>query len=319
MKIVKFVIVILAVALIAVGLSRLVLVEPLSIAGEDYVYTSRVASYDPTIDGIDLLDIRAQNRSIVVKESDSIEVISISFSTSTVNTLTFEVVDNKLIVTENELSWWQQMIAFWNMSEADRVIEITVPDDYVADTYQLNTLNGSVELRSGIEARAMGVQSANGDIEVSSLAVDHLLLTTMNGSIAVDQTTITNEAELHTMNGFVFLGHVTADSLDLETSNGAIELEVVTVDTLLASSLNGDIRIEDLEAMESDVSTANGSIDIDYLEFLSASMVDSIHAVTANGSVYFNNVNQNTSNYTLNGTGSYIIECHTSNGTIRIS
>lgn len=320
MKLLKFVLGFVAVVLIAIGLSFLVLDEPLPIAGEDYTYTSHSESYDLTLTPLDALDIRLQNRDIVIRESSQTEEISVYYATSEVNTITFEVVGTKLIVSENEMNWIQQFIAMWNMTYTDRVVEIVVPDDYVADTVQLMTLNGSVDILSGLESRSFGVQTSNGDVEARELQADSLLLSSMNGSIIVHLSDITLDAEVTTLNGSLYISDVTADELTLETANGGIELETVTVDQLIAVSMNGEITAEALTARLSDVSTSNGDIDLDYTGVLSASVIDELRLSTSNGSLYYNDVKQMGSNstYSITGTGEQEIICHTANGTIRV-
>ena len=289
----------IALALVLIGIGGVIVfgivagdsIENVFTEDNSYVYDEKTYS----IDEFDSINISLENKRITVLPSENDE-IKLEYYFSDKDPVTVAITDNTLEV-ENETEWF---VGFFNMfsfikNPAYSQFNLYLPTSFGLDL-SLSSMNGQIEVSDLNQFQDLTIWTSNGEIDLSNVEVaGDLSMHSSNGKLVIDDSTVLGSVVMYTSNGRVNIDGLTALDVEVTTSNGDIDCQNVTTDNLDLSTSNGVVEVQ-----------VNGAFEDYYLKMS-----------TTNGSYYLNEtkVIQNSYHDSL----SKKIECHSSNGNIRVN
>lgn len=130
---------------------------------------------------------------------------------------------------------------------------------FTADKVDIDTASGDMSV-SSLTCKKLTANGASADIELGSVDCEELSLKTVSGEIELDNITA-RELSAGSTSGDIDLRNVRADSLKTTTTSGEMELENVLVDGRMSlESTSGDIGLERCDAYELKISSTSGSV-----------------------------------------------------------
>lgn len=145
----------------------------------------------------------------------------------------------------------------------NHALTVYLPEREYGDI-DISTSSGDVEFGGAFTADKVNIDTASGDMKVSTLTCKKL---TANGASA--------DIELNTVN---------CEELSAKTASGEIEFDDVTARELSVRSTSGGIELDDVTARELSVSSTSGDIDLRNVR------TDSLKTTTSSGEVELENV-----------------------------
>ena len=187
----------------------------------------------------------------------------------------------------------------------NQVITITVPK---VDKLNLESTNGKIEVPSGVYDE-IDIETTNGVVEINDvIAVRGVEVSTTNSRITLSNIRAERgKIEAHSTNGVIVFSDITANSAEGKTTNGQITASDVETAKLSLITTNGPVVCNRIDIEESAFfKSTNGNITASFV----GSMSDfTVEGYTTNGDIYPGNVVG----------GSKRIECHSTNGDIRLT
>ena len=172
------------------------------------------------------------------------------------------------------------------------------PDFRVVNIKDILSFIGSVdtvviEVPQGLLLGETTLSTYNGEVRVNDMELESLTITTLNGLIRLEDVMVTEDVDIHTSNGVIYLIDVFSPGciLTADTSNGRIELDNVVFDEYDLRTSNGKIKLTDLNVENQDgvlldADTSNGDIELENV-YVGRVILD-----TSNGSIDYNNDDQ---------------------------
>lgn len=152
------------------------------------------------------------------------------------------------------------------------VIYIDVPSNLILGNVELETMNGEVEV-SQVAMEELTISTANGFISLSDSFIENdLNIIGFNSNMLIEKVTSNGDLDISSQNGRLTLIDTEFKNYDVSTENGRVKLTNINKDTKSGGRL--------------DVHSSNGSI------VLTEVYVATVNAETSNGNISYNNNDQ---------------------------
>ena len=315
MKVLKYVLGLVALGFVIAGLSILVLeTDGSSLLGVDYLYTREEFTSSAAINDI---SIDAVNREVIITESAT-TTIKVQYAESVKDPISVEIENGMLIIEQLSSDWLVGMALAWNNLGDAHQIRVELPLG-TYDSIHVATANGAITLMHAMNVDDIQLTSSNGRIEVSEVTMNTVVLETSNGAIVTDQVTHTGTAQITSLNGRFSDQGSAWNLVEVRLSNGDIHLDDSSGEAIDARTSNGKILMTMHQFLDTYVRSSNGDITIDYITMLGSTTLARGSMQTSNGRLYFNDGLISHNSYLVTGTGTLRFDAVTSNGTVRVS
>lgn len=193
------------------------------------------------------LDLTTFNGHIIVKPGDSNMVtinVTMRGTQNELNSITFDFKDQEMVQGQPRngariVSLVVRSATIIPLSNVSVSLDVFVPQDRTYNA-TLNTSNGDIEV-SSLKGEKLVLLSSNGIIQYTNVEFSVMEATTSNGNI--EGSSSVNKATIRTSNGAIVASILNFGSYDITTSNGRIEVDTVynTPMEVQAKTSNGKI------------------------------------------------------------------------------
>lgn len=150
-------------------------------------------------------------------------------------------------------------IEFGIFSEAP--LTVYLPENEY-DAIDVSTASGDVEFGGAFTADKVNIDTASGDMSVSSLSCKKLTADGASADIELNNVDC-EELSARTTSGEIEFDDVTARELSVRSTSGGIELDDVTARELSVSSTSGDIDLRNVRTDSLKTTTSSGEVELE--------------------------------------------------------
>ena len=138
--------------------------------------------------------------------------------------------------------------------------DINIPKDFAFDKIEIDGDTSDVSCFAPV-ANVLDVELSTGDINIDSITVGQVNLTTTTGEITVNSVTAKNNIDIETDTGKVKLTNISCSNFVAESDTGTITLKkVVATGSLFVESDTGDVKFDGCDAAEIFAETDTGDV-----------------------------------------------------------
>lgn len=138
--------------------------------------------------------------------------------------------------------------------------DINIPNDFTFEKIEIDGHTSNVGCFASV-SDVLEIELSTGDINVDSITVGQVNLTTTTGEITVSNVTTKNGIDIETDTGTVRLTNVSCANFVAESDTGTITLKnVVATGGFSVESDTGDVRFENSDAAQISVKTSTGDV-----------------------------------------------------------
>ena len=244
-----------------------------------------------SVANVDHVQIRTRNQRVRVHPTNDSEAKVVSTGMPANATLTVEVINNVLTI---ETRVPRQIIVGVNFSSFRSLTDPPALAVYLPENvYEQVTIN-----------------STNGRVEVSGLAITDLQIETTNGSIELND--IAGNVDVQTSNGRIRVSGITGDEARFRTTNGGMELADIT-NHITGQTTNGRITFNHGTIEQNvDLQSTNGRIEVQLAREPEHAAFD-LRTTNSRTEIFGNN--NSTQQF---GDGRYEVTLRTTNGRITV-
>lgn len=206
-----------SIALTCVGFtgSGIHIVNGISFQNKPSNYTYK--TYQVKSDGIKLLDLSAEDKSILIEPSDS-DQIQVKYISNQYEKYNFSCKDATLTITNEEQMKWNH----WDFDDNSTPrITISLPKNYAGDI-KANTSNSYIQVKELQNIKNLSCETSNSYIKVSSFKAQTVKLSTKNAAISLNSVAATTKLTADTQNAVINLSDIESPDIALQTQNALI-------------------------------------------------------------------------------------------------
>lgn len=137
-------------------------------------------------------------------------------------------------------------------------INIEVPEHM--SNINIKTANGNINI-SNVNSECMLVTSASGDILVDQVHTTDFRIKVSGGDIKLDGVN-SNKLNAGTLSGNITANNIEGKFVSLKSTSGDVEVSNIAADVIDSSSLSGNLDVDIMKAGESKIGTTSGDIKI---------------------------------------------------------
>ena len=166
---------------------------------------------------------------------------------------------NKVKVNGDTLVIKEERVLFKIINFNNPDIEIYLPEKEY-EKLVVNTVSGSIELNDRLGFENAQIESVSGSIDSDIDVKDKVTYSSTSGSLNIQDLDCDNLG-ISTISGSIKLDNIISNtSMIIETTSGSIELDKVDSPSIEVSSVSGSINATILSSKQYDISTVSGSI-----------------------------------------------------------
>lgn len=166
---------------------------------------------------------------------------------------------NKVKVNGDTLVIKEERVLFKIINFNNPDIEIYLPEKEY-EKLVVNTVSGSIELNDRLGFENAQIESVSGSIDSDIDVKDKVTYSSTSGSLNI-QDLDCDSLGISTISGSIKLDNIISNtSMIIETTSGSIELDKVDSPSIEVSSVSGSINATILSSKQYDISTVSGSI-----------------------------------------------------------
>jgi len=145
-----------------------------------------------------------------------------------------------------------------------------------------------IYLPNTLDIDHMDLTSKNGSVTLQDFSMETLLISTLNGTITLENLTVTEKIDAESSNGRITLRNVISPDIRTITSNGQIRLFDIDSSDIHLRTSNGNVVVRNANINNQDgatlyARTSNGSIEFEEVYYLEVEMR------TSNGNISYHN------------------------------
>lgn len=171
---------------------------------------------------------------------------------------TVKVTDDTLKIERKDNRRWYEQIQFFYWE--DMRIDIYLPKTEYTDLYIMST-SGDIKISENISFEKAVFNNISGDINISKISADYIDIQTTSGDITLNSVNADSELKLRSVSGDLDIADVDCRNISAETTSGnQVLADVIAEKNMKINSVSGDIYFKQSDSDDIFVNTTSGNV-----------------------------------------------------------